>query len=136
MLLPKTKTLDDLIEELTALREALGGDTPCYIFDYEDACNKALKLHITQAFYTEDGGTELPLQVSPLAKCPATQEVEEYGSRMTRIGDMREVQCNAVNSCAISESGFLDSTVRSYSIESMRSRSVRTLQRSALAICT
>ena len=30
---------------------------------------------------------------------------------------------------------FWDSAVRSYNIESMRSRSVRTLQRSVLAIC-
>lgn len=40
------------------------------------------------------------------------------------------------SSCAIVSPGFLDCAVRSYSIESMRSRRVRTLQRSALAICT
>lgn len=59
-----------------------------------------------------------------------------YGSRMTRLGDMRCASRIVSSSCAISASGFLDSVVRSYSIESMRSRSVRTLQRSALAIST
>jgi hypothetical protein len=58
-----------------------------------------------------------------------------YGSRMTSAGDMRCASRRVASSCAIVSSGFLDSAVRSYSIESMRSRSVRTLQRSALAIC-
>jgi len=59
MRLPKTQSLDELIKELSALREALGGDTPCYVFDNESACNKPLVLHVTQEFYTEDGGEEL-----------------------------------------------------------------------------
>lgn len=59
MRLPTTKSLDELIQELTALREALGGDTPCYFFDRETACNKPVILHVTQEFYTEDGGEEL-----------------------------------------------------------------------------
>ena len=57
-----------------------------------------------------------------------------YGSRMTRAGDMLRI----AQGRQLLRYGFFrfwESAVRSYSIESIRSRSVRTLQRWVLAIC-
>lgn len=50
---------------------------------------------------------------------------------MTSVGDMICASRSVASSCAIDVSGWRESAVRSYSIESMRPRSVRTLQRSA-----
>jgi|GEM_PF-6443043 len=61
MRLPKTKTLDELIKELTALRASLGGDTPCYIFNDASkgqSVNMPLTLSVTQSYFTEDYGPE------------------------------------------------------------------------------